>query len=861
MTFYSNVTQSAKQIVFILLLLNGFIIKAQQSTRPMIWVKPGDKAAILDKIATNQWAKNYYDTFKKRVEEDVKNHAANPKSYLSKMPLDWSKTTDKIPPLKLLKGTSGDAAERTVIMNYLQTGIDCGILYFLTDDVKYAQCSADILHTVIEGLVQLQPSEKGHNGGGLLYPDDHLREAREIGAQVPILYDFAYPFIQKEGLVYNLATGKKEAFSFKNAEKVFKTYITLALERGIINCNWPVLESSSLVGNSLALDDEKERKKYLEYYLTKNTPHQDALLKVAKYYESNGGKWPESTNYSGAVASFSTYLMTLLTKFDPSLHLGNAYPQVPLALTTPYYLTYPNKDEMIIFGDGHREYHPAYEEFEIAYYLGTLEKSDKLKKEFGALINSGISNKQYKRGVLGERHFVADVYTEPVKLLWFSPKIEGELKEYPLPTTDELPFAGIVLQRNLSITGNEKDALMGFVGGGSHVHGHASGMYMELYGRGYVLGQKAGRSKYVTDIHENYYRIFAGHNTVIVNGASQSEDGWANLGMNTVQKVALEPAVLAKPVSPNHSFTTTSFKDDKGDKAEATQERTLGIIRTSPTTGFYIDVFRSKSTLPNQFHDYIYHNIGETVTFEVKDKAFQLKSDSTRYQASGQREWVNNRKHRHPGWHFFKNVETVESYPLSISAVFSAAKLQKEPVKMRLFINGNADRDYTRVMAPPSTESPKAYEKKETPTLVIRQKGEAWSVPFAVVYEPFEGGDKPTIHSVESLLQKGQFKGLKIKTSVQNKFLTQYVLILENNESVFEDTQLGLRFQGRYAVIMQDEKGTLQSVYIGEGKILNYKTLTIHAQNGKSGAVYIDFNNAQPIINAPTNFNITLPKK
>ena len=173
----------------------------------------------------------------------------------------------------------------------------------------------------------------------------------------------------------------------------------MALERGIIDCNWPVLESSSLVGNSLALDDDKERKDYLEYYLTKNTPHQDALLKVAKYYESNSGKWPESTNYSGAVASCSTYLMTLLTKLDPSVHLGIAYPQVPMALTTPYYLTYPNKNEMAIFGDGHREYHPAYEEFEMAYYLGTLEKSDKLTKEFGALINSSINNKAYKRSI------------------------------------------------------------------------------------------------------------------------------------------------------------------------------------------------------------------------------------------------------------------------------------------------------------------------------------------------------------------------------------------------------------------------------------------------------------------------------
>ncbi len=850
-----------KKTVFLCVLFLTHFAYAQTTERPMMWVKPSDKAVILDKIAKNEWAKGYYEAFKNRVADDVKNHAADPKAYLSKMPLDWANGKDKIPAFLPIKGTGGDTESRKDLMLYLQTGIDCGILYFLTDDTKYAQLSADVLHTIISGLEPLEINEKGHNGGGLLYVDDHLREAREIGAQIPILYDFTYSFLQKGGLPYNVATGKKEAFSFENAEKVFKKYIKMALEHGIIDCNWPILESSSLVGNTLALDNEKERRENLEYYLTKNTPHQDALLKVANYYKKYNGRWPESTNYSGAVASYSTYLMTLLTKFDPSLHLGNAYPQIPLALTTNYYLTYPNKRDMVIFGDGHRSYHANYEEFEIAYYLGTLENSDVLKKEFGALLNSAISSKKYQRGQLGERSLGAEVYYKPLELLWFCPTIEGELKDYPLPATDELPFAGIVLQRNFSTTNNEKDAFMGFVGGGSHVHGHASGMNMELYGRGFVLGEKGGRSSYTTDIHENYYRLFAGHNTVIVNGASQSEGGWANLGTNTVQKVALEPQVSAKPISPNHSFTTTSFIDDKGDAAEATQERTLGIVRTSPTTGFYIDVFKSKSTLPNQFHDYIYHNIGETLDFDVKNAKFQLKSDESRYQASAQKEWVNNKKHKHPGWHFFKNVETAENYPLSISPVFTASKLQKTPIKMRLFINENKNRDYTRVMAPPSTEAPRAYEKKPTPTLVIRQKGEAWSVPFAVVYEPSEGdGDKGTVQSVTSIIQNGTFKGLTIKSLVAGKMLTQYALILENDKAVFEDKQIGISFQGRYAVLTVDDKDKLQSVYIGEGSRLSFKKLKIQSNISKSGSAYIDFSSPKPIINVDKNFEIILPK-
>jgi hypothetical protein len=258
---------------------------------------------------------------------------------------------------------------------------------------------------------------------------------------------------------------------------VFKTYIKLALEQGIVDCNWPVLEASSLVGNTLALNDPKERNEFLEYYLTKNTPNQDALLKVANFYTKHGGIWPESLGYANEVSKLSTYLMTLLTRYDASLDLGNKYPQIPMALSMSYYLTYPNKTETVLFGDGHRGYHADYESFETAFTLGEISKNQKLIQEFGALLKSGIHSKAYDRSVLDKRNLGTAVYREPTHLLWDSPEIEGEVKEYPLPTTDRLPFAGMTLQRNFSPSGNDKDALMGFVGGG-HVHGHATGMYV-----------------------------------------------------------------------------------------------------------------------------------------------------------------------------------------------------------------------------------------------------------------------------------------------------------------------------------------------------------------------------------------------
>jgi len=120
-------------------------LKAQTTIRPMIWVKPSDKAAILEKINKHDWAKQSFETLKSRVSTNLQLHQNNPKEFLSKMPLDWTKKqANQFPHLQALNPSTGvNNAKREVMMEYLQTGIDCGILYFLTDEEKYDQFGAD----------------------------------------------------------------------------------------------------------------------------------------------------------------------------------------------------------------------------------------------------------------------------------------------------------------------------------------------------------------------------------------------------------------------------------------------------------------------------------------------------------------------------------------------------------------------------------------------------------------------------------------------------------------------------------------------------------------------------------------------
>lgn len=105
----------------------------------------------------------------------------------------------------------------------------------------------------IRSVKGFRPSGK-HNGG-LIYITNHLKEARIFGAQIPIIYDFVAPYLRNGGDALNLATSQREAFPQEEAQVVFRIYVDMALQTGIVDCNWPVLESPSLVNNILALED------------------------------------------------------------------------------------------------------------------------------------------------------------------------------------------------------------------------------------------------------------------------------------------------------------------------------------------------------------------------------------------------------------------------------------------------------------------------------------------------------------------------------------------------------------------------------------------------------------------------------
>ncbi|WP_445736602.1 heparinase II/III domain-containing protein [Mariniflexile sp.] len=834
--------------IFMLFFISNLL--AQEAERPFIWVKQSERSQILEKIAQEPWATSLYTKFLNRADEDFNVYQKSPELFLKKLPFNWeAQKPTQIPPLKIIIRTGPQeklSAPKKYIEYSLQVAIDCGVLYYLTNDEKYAQCGLDILHTFIETISQLPyPTESGNNG--IIYPEDHLYESRVINAQIPIIYDFITPFIKKGGMPYDFVKNKKVLFNNAKAQKVFKNYVELVINQGMTGSNWSVLEAPSMVQNLLALDNVSDRKKYINVYLNEGSPRQDPLSTIASFYKNPGDVYPETSNYSNAVASYSTVLMTMLTKYDPSLNLIEKYPNIPLGLSRWEAMKYPN-GELVRFGDAPRTGGTSYAYCEYAYYLGEITETPDYKKTFGYLIATAISEDTYQRDELNPRSFPSRVYFEPLQLLWYSENLKGEIIPQKQPRTDNLVHASVFLQRNESADENPENGLMCFVGGAAMVHGHATGMNMELYGKGQVLGVDNGNGNYKLDLHENYSRLFAAHNTVIVNGNSQSEGGWANLGQNPVELVSMEPMPLKEAVSPNFSFTQTSFLDDKGDKAEAEEQRTLALIRTSETTGYYVDVFRSKSKLPNQYHDYLYHNIGDALVFENKD--LTLVPTPNRYMANANNKWVANRTYRHPGWHFFENVETSSQYNKEVRATFNTEKMDGKPIYMSLHIPGFDDREYTKVKAPLTFSAPKPYDTLATPTLVIRKNGEAWIAPFVVVYEPYnETPNNKSVQSVEKLMQDGIYKGLKIKSKTSNGLITQYIITQAEHE-LYENKENGIIFKGVFAIITLDRNEELTEMYIGNGEELHFKNNSIKKISGENFAAYLSFENSEPQLNS-----------
>lgn len=811
-----------KEVAMLLLLLSvGVWVGAQSQQHPIIWVTKGEKAGVLEKIEKYEWARSIKQQMHNLVDPVLKACQSNQSDYLSKIP----KIQENGKVFEDHQALSIGLAHN----QELSIASKSAMLYYLTDEEKYARFTADILWVYIKQIASRTPETTTICGNEFFDPRlnyDHFALA----------YDFAYPYLTSgNATVYDNELRKRISFDNLLAQRAILNMVGNTLQEyskpdkyGKKISNHPVLTAPGVLYGIFCVDNDVERERLFKVFWETGTFHQNSFTKTILPMFGKQGIWPESTSYS--FMPLNTLVLNIVDRVYPELQVTQAYKHILEGNFLFDNLRMPNRD-FVRYGDSKRS-----KDKTIELYRYTLDVADRngyqeLKQQAIVALNqayNALGGNKPKISIRGFNNY------EDLQLFWGKPipANANNKIDFQKPTV-VVEHAGIALQRNTVPEKNEIYGLCGIIGGAHYVHSHVTGISMELYGAGYVMAPNAGLSIRLKDrkspVHSDYYRLYAGNNTVIVNGTShgRQKGSWTRksyLWQNSAVNIAAEPKHLEQPICKNFNFAT-QYLNDRVNKCK--QERTLGILRTSDTTAYYFDMFRSRSLVENKFHDYIYHNIGDTQTVLDAKSGNELPlSETDRYKNDIGDEVQS------PGWRYFENTKV--TVPLK-TAVNIAYHIQARNRFMRMYVPAGIEREYTKAVGPETREASGKYSTKKTNILAIRQQGEAWNKPFMAIFEPTVS--KQSIKKVESLWDGEKVVGATVTSHLGNKIVKDYIICQDSSNAIFRNKQLKISFKGRYAVVrtIKEKKKTKIELYIGEGEKLVFRKNELLANEKKIG--------------------------
>lgn len=415
-------------------------------------------------------------------------------------------------------------------------------------------------------------------------------------------------------------------------------------------------------------------------------------------FDRNTHIWYEAPGYSVNVVGDFTEFANTVDK-QTGIDLFKQIPELQRAvLAVPQYL-FPNR--MIAgFGDTHPSYLATRAVDQICDYA-SRHHDRQLLAQMDSLRTAILPNASAVQ--IGK-------YVTP---LFYSPNVSWLVQR-----------SGMDKQHDLMIS------LNGSLGN----HQHANGISMELYGKGYVLGPDAGIGKYLYSglDYAEYYSQFPAHNTVCVDGISSY------------------PMMMS-----NHAFHVI----DQGDQAEKTysvvfflepesnarQQRTNAIVKTSENGGYYVDIFRSRKVEGgDKTHDYFYHNLGQTMSITHADEgALAMQPTDEMAFAGG---------HLYAYSYLYHQQGAEEAGDVKATFVTQTAD---SSIVMNLWMKGDCNRKIMQALAPENREyeripnQPYPIGSQPVLTFIARQRGEAWTHPFVVIFEPSTDREPSEIASVE----------------------------------------------------------------------------------------------------------------
>ncbi|HVU56617.1 MAG TPA: heparinase II/III family protein [Puia sp.] len=690
-------------------------------------------------------------------------------------------------------------------------------LYRLTGEEEYARFAIGLFDTYMKGMYyRTTPHDITHGHHETiagLSTFEVIQEAallNNLTGIYDLLYDYLRQHIPQQLPLYT---------------NVFRKWADVQIDHGVAFNNWDLIEARSVLNIASVLEDDKTypdgkgRQYYIDFILNHNAERQWSLTKLLQEgYDPVTGIWNECPGYSlNVLADFTG----IVQRFDRQFH-HDILPDMPIlekAVPAAAQYLFPN-GFFTAFGDSHygrlssiparrllenAQLHHKSEQAVFARYAKTLDAFNNLTSQ----------TSQYQAGQIIQPGPGFN-FSEIISLLPDSPYIPqppdtthaGQITDYITPVFSAPRVSYLAIRNGFDPVNGLMVALSGSKGN----HMHAGGIAMELFGKGMILAPEAGiGASYFQPDYAEYYSQFPAHNTVAVDGISAYPVMKSNHGFDLLHSY---PAPGVKEgFFPLVSFANVSFIEPE---TQASQNRLIAIIRTSDSSGYYIDVFRSaRKDGRDKMHDYFYHNMGQQLTL-IDSAGLPLT-----LQPTDQLTFAGGHL---PAYDYFWDKRSVFTSN-DIQAVFRLNMPHGPGLQMNMWMKGEKDREIFAVKAPASRAIdrmglPHEIAALPLPTIIARQKGEAWNRPFTVVFEP-SVTDAPkeisAIHSFTPVRPVGS-PDRSVKSSVCLTITTHH----GNKQWIFCSADTTTTRYDRYwsagvfGMISEGQHG-LQYLFIGDG--------------------------------------------
>jgi hypothetical protein len=855
----------------IFLLLGLVLITAacnRPSPHPRIYITHDKKDLFAAKLQSVDWAQTSYNALKSNVDPYVDRHQSDPEWIVSRMQMYWDTHYERI----YVKGSAYShgtgyapvptvkfAGHRDGATDYLMPSIedtqpcmdekgmylqnktkegqpwewvhpsktgrmigpmnsrivslaaDAAFLYWYTGEEKYAAFAADIFLTYIKGMYYRREPFALED-----YGNSHLMGLATFEvildgqiAPLALSYDFLYPYLKQIGADMDMIT------------EVFKRNADQQIMYGVPDNNWNIFQARHVTYLALALEDDayyndrRGKQYYLNEILNHTTIRQFALKEmIDQSFDPQTGLWLESATYSMSVCNDMLDVLCLID--TENSHILDSFPIMKKAVPATAEYLFPN-GRVTAFGDAkYVPLNPRPFEMLIALYrkYGENEQEKQLTQALQKMINDGLYNRSENKSLFSLFFYVDKLHDlseedKNSKIPKYQDCLQATVAHLQHDTY-YAPNVSWLMQRN----GSDKQHGMAVTLVGAYGnHAHANGISMEMYAKGLLLAPESSFGEtYGTRDNQEYYARFPAHNTVIVDGVSD----YGYMRSNYPYRLLSSYPAHGNNLSPSDrvSFARVELTEPKTD---ALQQRLTGIVRTGETSGYVVDIFRSARKDKNdRKHEYFYHSIGQGIDINAAGRNIPLLP--TRELSSDAGDMA--------GYNYFTNKKAA-AFDHDFMARFRIELAQQDDVFVNMWMKGYPGRTVFTAEAPKSNALvkgavPDELLGKPLPTLIVKQKGEAWNRPFVAVYHPYTVSEGASLTSVEYFGEVGDFIGI----AVQSTDGTDYIFNSASGESV---AHRDMKFKGLYAVV-GETKGQLTNLFLGEGEILEKGQWRIRAK-------------------------------